>query len=110
MFHKHPTRAPQICQTTGPVRRSLAAILVNGSGHFRTAVSVRMKKKGVEKEENKTEREREVLFRWRLLKSSVKVETWRVAVVFLGEDLLEEPEDLSDLELILGWKCMWCLM
>ena len=28
-----------------------------------------------------------VLFRWRLLKSSVKVETWRVVVVFLGRPL-----------------------
>ena len=38
-----------------------------------------------------------VLFRWRPLKSSVKGETWRVAVVFLGVDLFE-PEDLSDFE------------
>ena len=30
--------------------------------------------------------------------SSVKGEIWRVVVVFLGRDLLEKPEDLSDCE------------
>ena len=33
-----------------------------------------------------------VLFRWRPLKSSVKAETWRVAVVFLGVDLFEKSD------------------
>ena len=50
-----------------------------------------------------------VLFRWSLLKSSVKVQTWRVAVVFLGVDLLEKPEDLSDCER-LGRMCLRCLL
>ena len=39
-----------------------------------------------------------VLFLWRPLISLVKGEIWRVVVVFLEEDLLEKPEDLSDCE------------
>ena len=39
-----------------------------------------------------------VLFLWRPFISSVKEEIWRVVVVYLGRDLLEKPEDLSDCE------------
>ena len=66
----------------------------------RRNLALRMKKKGERRGKGKSRKKRTkrrvlkedvtVCFRWRPLKSSVKGETWRVAVVFLGVDLFDK--------------------